>query len=45
MDFHMLSDPIVMSLLGKIAAGAVILLLLVGFIPGVIIGWLVGKAT
>jgi len=45
MDFSMFSDPVVMSLLGKIAAGAVIFLLIVGFIPGVIIGWLVGKAT
>ena len=45
MDFSMFSDPIVMSVLGKIAAGAVILLLLVGFIPGIIIGWFVGKAT
>jgi hypothetical protein len=45
MDFSVFSDPVVMSVLGKIAAGAVILLLLVGFIPGIIIGWFVGKAT
>jgi hypothetical protein len=45
MDFSVFSDPIFLSILGKIAAGAVILLLLVGFVPGVIIGWFVGKAT
>lgn len=45
MDFSVFSDPVLLSVLGKIAAGAVILLLAVGFIPGVIIGWLLGKAT
>jgi hypothetical protein len=45
MDINVFSDPIVMSILGKIAAGAVILLLLIGFIPGIIIGWFVGKST
>ena len=45
MDFNVFSDPVVLSLLGKIAAGAVVFLLLVGFIPGVIIGWFVGKAS
>lgn len=39
------NDPIAMSLLGKIAAGAVIFLLVVGFIPGIIIGWFVGKSV
>jgi hypothetical protein len=45
MDFGVFSDPVFLSILGKIAAAAVIFLLVVGFIPGVIIGWLVGKAT
>ena len=45
MDFSIFSDPVVMSLLGKAAAGAVIFLLVIGFIPGVIIGWFVGKAS
>jgi hypothetical protein len=45
MDINVFSDPVVMSILGKIAAGAVILLLLIGFIPGIIIGWFVGKST
>lgn len=34
-----------LGLFGKIVAGAVILLLAIGFIPGVIIGWFVGKST
>lgn len=45
MDFNVFSDPIFLSILGKIAAGAVILLLVVGFVPGIIIGWFLGKAT
>lgn len=45
MDFSVFSDPVLLSVLGKIAAGAVILLLIVGFIPGVVVGWLLGKAT
>jgi hypothetical protein len=45
MDFNVFSDPVMLSVLGKIAAGAVILLLIIGFIPGVIIGWFVGKAS
>ena len=45
MDMHVFSDPVFLSVLGKIAAGAVILLLIIGFIPGIIIGWLIGKAS
>jgi hypothetical protein len=45
MDFNVFSDPVFLSILGKIAAGAVIFLLLIGFIPGIIIGWFVGKAS
>jgi hypothetical protein len=45
MDAHLFTDPIVVGLLGKIAAAAVILLLAIGFVPGIIIGWFVGKAT
>lgn len=45
MDSNMFSDPVVLTVLGKIAAGAVIFLLIVGFIPGVLIGWFVRRAT
>jgi hypothetical protein len=45
MDMHVLGDPVFLSFLGSILKGAVILLLIVGFIPGLIVGWLVGKST
>ena len=40
-----LMDPVLLSIFGKIVGGVVILLLAVGFIPGLIIGWLVGHNT
>jgi hypothetical protein len=42
---EILSDLLVMGLLGKIVAGVVILFIAIGFIPGVLIGWFVGRAT
>lgn len=40
-----LLDPVVVGLLGKILAGVVILLLAIGFVPGVIVGWIAGRIT
>ncbi|HZU13735.1 MAG TPA: hypothetical protein VFB58_12920 [Chloroflexota bacterium] len=37
-------DPLMIGLFGKIVAGVVIFFIAIGFIPGVIIGWLVGRA-
>ncbi|HEX6509196.1 MAG TPA: hypothetical protein VF221_16330 [Chloroflexota bacterium] len=45
MDVSFFSDPVLLSVLGSIFKGAIILLLIIGFIPGVIVGWLFGKAT
>jgi hypothetical protein len=45
MDTTLITDPIVMSLFGKIVGGVIIFLLAIGFIPGIIIGWFIGKAT
>jgi hypothetical protein len=42
---ELLNDPVVLSLFGKVVGGVILLLLAIGFIPGLIIGWLVGKAT
>lgn len=40
-----LTDPVMMSFFGKLVAGVVIFFLVVGFVPGIIIGWLLGKST
>lgn len=40
-----LSDPIMMSVIGKIFKGLGLLILIIGFIPGLIIGYLVGHNT
>lgn len=45
MDLSYLTDPVLLSIFGKILKGAVILLLVVGFVPGVIVGWLFGRAS
>lgn len=45
MDTSFLADPIMLSVFGKIVGGAVVLLLAIGFIPGIIIGWFIGKST
>ena len=39
------TDPVMLSIFGKIVGGAVVLLLAIGFIPGLIIGWLLGRNT
>jgi F0F1-type ATP synthase membrane subunit a len=44
MDASFLSDPVMLSLFGKIVAGTIILLGIIFFIPGLIIGWFVGKS-
>ncbi len=44
MDVSFLSDPVMLSVLGKIVAGTVILFGIIFFIPGLIIGWFVGKS-
>jgi hypothetical protein len=43
MDASLLSDPVTLSILGKIVAGTIILFGIIFFIPGLIIGWFVGK--
>lgn len=43
MDASLLSDPIMLSVLGKIVAGTVILFGIIFFVPGLLIGWFVGK--
>lgn len=45
MDASFLSDPIMLSVLGKIVAGTVILFGIIFFIPGLIIGWFIGRST
>jgi hypothetical protein len=42
---ELLNDPVVLSLFGKVVGGVIFFLLAIGFVPGLIIGWLVGKAT
>jgi hypothetical protein len=42
---EMLPDLLVMGLLGKIVGGVIILFIAIGFIPGILIGWFVGRAT
>lgn len=37
-------DPLTVALFGKIVAGVIIFFIAVGFIPGIIIGWLIGRA-
>lgn len=44
MDVSFLNDPIMLSLLGKIVGGTIILFAIIFFIPGLIIGWFVGKS-
>jgi hypothetical protein len=39
------TDPVALGLLGKIVGGVIIFFLAVGFIPGLLIGWPIGKAT
>jgi len=39
------TDPVAMSLLGKAAGAVIIFFLVIGFIPGIVVGWLLGKAT
>jgi hypothetical protein len=39
-----ISDPIMLSLLGKIVAGTIILFAIIFFIPGLVIGWFIGKS-
>lgn len=43
MDVSMV-DPLTVALFGKIVAGVVIFFIAIGFIPGIIIGWLIGRA-
>ena len=45
MDTSLITDPVMLGLFGKIVAGVVIFFLAIGFIPGVIVGWFIGKAT
>ena len=45
MDASLIADPIVASVLGKIVGGVIVLFLAIGFIPGIIVGWFIGKAT
>jgi hypothetical protein len=42
---ELFNDPVVLSIFGKVVGGVIFFLLAIGFIPGLIIGWLVGKAT
>jgi hypothetical protein len=42
---ELLHDPIALSLFGKVVGGVIVFFLAIGFIPGLIIGWFVGKAT
>ncbi len=42
---ELLADPVALGVFGKIVAGTVIFFLALGFIPGVLVGWFVGKRT
>ena len=42
---ELLHDPIALSFFGKLVGGVIIFLLAIGFIPGLVIGWFVGKST
>lgn len=42
---ELLVDPIVLGLLGKIVGGVIILFLVIGFVPGLIVGWFFGRMT
>lgn len=44
MDASLLTDPITLSILGKIVAGTIILFGIIFFIPGLVIGWFIGKS-
>jgi hypothetical protein len=44
MDASLLSDPVTLSVLGKIVAGTIVLFAIIFFVPGLIIGWFIGKA-
>jgi hypothetical protein len=39
-----LFDPTIF-LLGKIVGGIIVLFLVIGFVPGVVVGWLFGRMT
>lgn len=42
---EVLTDPVALSVFGKIVGGVVIFFIAIGFVPGIIIGWFVGKTT
>lgn len=37
--------PLVLGLLGKIVGGIIVFFIAIGFVPGIIIGWLLGRTT
>jgi hypothetical protein len=42
---ELITDPIALGIFGKIVGGVIVFFLAVGFIPGLLIGWFIGKAT
>jgi F0F1-type ATP synthase membrane subunit a len=42
---ELLTDPVALGLFGKIVGGIVIFFIAIGFVPGLLIGWFVGKAS
>lgn len=45
MDGTLITDPMTVALLGKIVGGVIVFFLAIGFIPGVIVGWFVGRVA
>ena len=45
MDASLVADPVMLGLFGKVVGGVIIFFLAIGFIPGIIIGWFIGKST
>jgi hypothetical protein len=42
---ELLQDPIALSIFGKVVGGVIILFLAIGFVPGLLVGWFIGKST